>query len=180
MKALKQLRMEAGITQAGLAQWLGISRAMLCKVERGVCSLSTAALLKLAQLLSCLPGIADEQAERRLLNVPVCKPADHRKADEARLKECRYQVSMLQRKLERLDAANEKHTRLYTALHTMEEMAPGHETWIQKHKDNLTKKLPACDEAARRELKKKIYLLTAEVDYINRFPGNDPTMKTDM
>ena len=168
------------MSQSALAQWLGISRGMVAKAERNACTLSTAALLKLAQLQRCLFDASHGQEKRRLLNFSETNTADHLKADETRIKECRYQVAMLQRKLERLDAAYTKHTQLYTVLEALEAKVPAQETWMQQHKDKLTKKLPTCGETARRELEKKIYLLTAEVDYINRFPGNYPTMKTNI
>ena len=179
MKAVNLLRTDTGITQEDLAQLLGISRSMVVKAERGICSLDTMSLMKLARLQQ----YSDECAgalKMGGLSLPE-KLTDHKIDCGKRLETCRYHLLILQRKLSRLDTSFARYARLYSIFEALEKAEPGEASRIANNKKKLAKKLGACGEAARWQLKKRIHLLSAEIDYINSFSGsNDAAVKADV
>ena len=171
MKAVKLLRKDTGITQADLAQLLGISRSMVVKAERGICSLDAMSLMKLVRLQQ----YSDESAavlkiDRQSLPEPL---TDHKSGCGKRLETCRYNLRISQRKLSRLDAAFAKYAKLYSIFEALEKAEPEGASHISHNKKKLAKKLSACGETARWQLKKRIHLLSVEIDYINSFSGNN-------
>lgn len=54
---IRRIRMEAGITQAELAQRVQITQSMLCQIERGTKACSMALGAEIAAVLGC--GVAE-------------------------------------------------------------------------------------------------------------------------
>ena len=102
MQLIKQLRINLGLSQDALAEWLGISRPYLVKVERGNCSLSHEAVLHLEAIYNCMQQIA---AEGTLLETSFFKNQEMLKTYARRLKNCRWYLAANQRKLEEMKEA---------------------------------------------------------------------------
>ncbi len=164
MQDLLNIRTITGMAQENMAAFLGLTRQALGKVESGLCRLGTGNLLKIARLQSCLENLPAGNVAGQMPGQPV-QPGQ----EIEREKECRYQVVVLQRRLDMREAAFRKSMHFYEALSILQPLDEGDTLWIQKMKKDIINKLDHCGPAACMPLRKRIYLLTAEADYINRF-----------
>ncbi len=62
---IKKLRLEKGITQAALADAVGVTQGAVVQWEKGVAFPNAAKILKVASILSCEPEVLIQEAERR-------------------------------------------------------------------------------------------------------------------
>jgi transcriptional regulator with XRE-family HTH domain len=157
------IRDRTGMTQENLATFLDMSRRSLTKVEKGICSLGTGKLIKLARLQVCLENLPAAQVKNEL---PIQAAQQQYIKQE---KDCRYFILVLQRKLARREATYSQCMNFYKALCILQPQDEGDELWIQKMKKDTIKKLDRCGPVACMPLRKRVYLLTAEIDYISRF-----------
>ena len=163
MQQIQNIRKATGIGQLALAAFLGTTRQVLAKAEQGVCSLSTSNLLKLSRLQACLDYPAFDNNKKQLA---LTGESGYDKNHET---ECRYLASVLQRRLLSCESTFEKSMRLYQALCILAPADEPDELWIRKTKNKIIKKLDKCGSAACMRIRKRIYLLIAEADYISRF-----------
>lgn len=164
MVDLLNIRENTGMSQESLAAYLGITRQALDKAEKGICSLNTSSLLKMSNLQACLERLSIGDNKKQM---PVT--AEDQQSEISRQEECNYFISVLQRKLKSLEASFKKSLDLYEALCLMQPADEGDELWIKKTKKDIINKLSNCRTAACMRLRKRIYLLTAEAEYISRF-----------
>ena len=164
MQDLLNIRETTGMAQENMAAFLGLTRQALAKAEKGICRLSTARLLKLTRLQLCLENLPAGDVENKL-PVQVAQPGQ----EIERERECRYLIAVLQRKLAMRETAFKKCMCFYQALCILQPSDKGDVLWIQKMKKDIINKLDNCGPAACMQLRKRVYLLTAEADYISRF-----------
>lgn len=162
MQQILHIRNTTGIGQAGLAGLLGISRQALAKAEKGMCSLSTENVLRLSRLSNCLEKTAAAKLQTEI-GPAILEACSKREAA------CRYGAARLQKMLKTCEATHHESMRLQQALEQLEPVDEAEKTWIQKTKKDIIKKLEQCGTATCIRLRKQIYLLIAEADYISRF-----------
>ena len=158
MQQLQNIQKMTGIGIPALASFLGVSRQAIAKAENGVCSLSIVNLSKISRLQACLDKACLADNEKQ--------PAAISAADENRAMECRYFAIVLQKRLKSYESAYAKLTRLREALGQLKSEDEAEALWIQKTKNTINKKLDKCGIATCMGLRKRIYLLHAEADYI--------------
>lgn len=159
MQQVLNIKNATGIGQEALAGFLGISRQALRKAEKGWFSLSTANLIKLGRLQECFDSTNKK--------IPALLPGKYIH-DEKREAECHYLASLAQKQLADAEVIFQKNLQLYQALEMMEAENEADLLWIKKTKKDILKKLDKCGTATCMRLRKRIYLLIAEADYIRR------------
>jgi len=168
MKLVKQLRINLSINQESMAEWLGISRPYLLKVERGNCSLSRESALHLETLYTCLQQVQEEGLHRETVYVENQEMLnDHKR----RLRDCRWHLAANQRKLVEMQETFITCTKLNRVLSRLKNLAPERELWIGVQQDKLALKLASCNEVAQSPIKKQVHLLIAETTYLSMIPG---------
>ena len=168
MKILKQLRINLGISQDSMAEWLAISRPYLVKVEHGKCSLSHEAARHLEALYACLQQVAEEGSLRETAFI---ENQEILKAYAKRLKNCRWYLALNQRKLEEMQEAFHSLNKLNRVLDRLKNLAPERMPWIDVQQYKLSLKTASCNEAAQAPVKKQVHLLIAEAAYLSMIPG---------
>jgi transcriptional regulator with XRE-family HTH domain len=162
MQLIVNILNTTGISQEKLASYIGLSRQALMKAAKHFMSLDTATLIKLSRLQQCIDS-ASHSEKRSVFSTSIPEHAAERE------KICRYRALILQRKLDACEQVQKKYTLF---LHALELLQPEDEEEIlriQKIKANIIKDLDKCGVATCMRLRKKIYLLEAEADYISRF-----------
>lgn len=150
------------MSQDILAAFTGISRQNLMKAGGGSIQLDSATVIKLSRLQHTIE-IAGMSDKRQTVSSTACEP------DTEAEMTCRYHALVLQRKLDIFEATQKKYTQLLRALELFEP-ADDHEThWVKKTKTFIIKKLGICGVATCMRLRKRVYLLEAEADYIRKF-----------
>lgn len=162
MKTIKELRTYIGLSQGDLAEYLGISRSTLIQTEQGISSLNAACLLKVARIEMCLqePVPANTLSETE---------PDHRQRCGEREQTCRYNMALLQRKLNELETTHAQNARLLHILDVLEHSYPDDQTWIHSNRQKAAARLQACSQTIRDQLSERIYLLSAEADYLSQY-----------
>ena len=168
MQLIKQLRINLGLSQDAMAEWLEISRPYLVKVERGNCSLSHEAILHLEAIYNCMQQIAAEGTQRENAFV---ENQEMLNAYARRLKNCRWYLAANQRKLGEMQEAFKTCTKLNRVLDRLKVLTPARKPWIEDQQYKLAQKLASCNEAAQAPVKKQVHLLIAEAAYLSFIPG---------
>lgn len=167
MQHVINIRKSTGLGQQSMAAFLGLTRQALDKVEKNLCSFSTANLIKLSRLQACLDGLPDadgnNQCNTQLSGRDESENLQRREAD------CRYFAAVTQKELSIREASFKKSMLLFEALNILQPTDEGDELWIKKTKNETINKLDNCGPAVCMRLRKRVYLLTAEADYIHQF-----------
>lgn len=151
-----------------LAGYVGISRQAMLKVEKGAMNVDSARLIRLAHLQQCINDsmAVDLPAERVLLPGEI---------DERRREECLYQLMMLKRKLHVYEETIRKGMILLRSLELLQTVDEEEKLWKLKTKTTIIKKLDKYSEANCMRLRKRIYLLKAEADYVSTIVNDNST-----
>ena len=162
MKSISHILNTTGISQDMLAAYTGLSRQNLMKAGAGFIQLDSATVIKLSRLQHTIEtaGISDKQ---ETVSTPAC---EH---DTEAEMTCRYYALVLQRKLDLFEATQKKYNRLLRALELFEPADEQEAHWVKKTKTFIIKKLGTCGVATCMRLRKRVYLLEAEADYIRKF-----------
>ena len=161
MKCILHILNTTGIRQDLLADYIGLSRQHLIQAAKGFISLDTSSLIKLSRLQHAIENsLIHGQQEA------VSKMKD--KYDATNEMTCRYRALVLQKKLRNYEASRKKYRQLLAALDLFQPADEQEKWWIQRTKTFIIKKLDTCGVATCMRLRKKIYLLEAEADYISR------------
>ena len=163
MQQLLHIKRMTGMGYSDLADFLGVTRQVLEKAEKGTRCLSTNNMIKLVRLQACLDSLPENDEKAGILPPGKIQPGNQRET------ECRYLAAVLQRKLARYESSLKKNMRTYQIVSLLTPEDEGDRLWIQKKKNNIIKKLDKCGTAACMKLRKRVYLLIAEADYISRF-----------
>lgn len=161
MQDLKAIRSSLNLSQESLAAYLQVSRQSVDKVERGLRELTSTKLIKLARLEACM-----HKSRGRLANKEAFTQKSNVEEELKREKECRYLAMTLQRQLDAVEQSLINSQHLHDALCTLEPMDEGDALWIQKTKKDILNKLDNCKTDTCMRLRKRIYLLMSEADYI--------------
>ena len=162
MQLIANILNTTGISQSMLAGYIGFTRQALMKATKGIISLDTAALIKLSRLQQCIESEAGSK-KQYAQSTGMDKPAAERETI------CRYRALLLQRKLDACEQVQKKYTHFLHALELLEPEDEEEILWKQKTKTNIIKELDKCGVATYMRLRKQVYLLEAEADYISRF-----------
>lgn len=163
MQQLLHIRKTTGIGQPALADFLGMTRQGLARMEKGMFRLSTDNLVKLVRLQACIDNLPDIDDKKQMTSI------ENPEHIITREKECRYFVTVLERRLLGYETAFKKMTHFKEALNVFTPADEAETLWIQKTKIEIIKKLDTCGVATCMRIRKRIYLLIAEADYLNRF-----------
>lgn len=169
MQNLINIRKSTGLGQNALATFLGLTRQALDKVEKGLCSLSTDNLIKLTRLQTCLENLPVADVNKQFNRNAEFDRLLKREAD------CRYFAAVLQKELAMRELSFKQSSYLYEALKMLQPTDEGDELWIQKTKNETINKLDNCGTAVCMSLRKRVYLLTAEAEYIRDFVDENQT-----
>jgi len=162
MKFISHILNTTGISQELLAGYLGLSRQHLMNAANGLVSLETSYVIKLSRLQHAF--------ENSVINgQPDAFSTMNNKDEATREMACRYRALVLQKKLDRYEASQKKHRQFLCALDFFQPADEQEKLWIQRTKTFIIKKLDICGVATCMRLRKQVYLLEAEADYISRF-----------
>lgn len=167
MHCIQHILNTTGITPDTLAGYVGLSRQALLKASMSLMSLDTSTLLKLSRLQESIESAAKKE-KKSAVPTDVC-------IDEAEQeKTCRYRAVVLKRKLDKYESNQKKYTLFLQALELFQPADEEEILWKQKTKRTIIKKLDKCGVAICMGLRKQVYLLETEADYIIKFQSHSP------
>jgi transcriptional regulator with XRE-family HTH domain len=161
MKFISHILNTTGMSQDLLAGYTGISRQSLMKAAKGFISLNTSAMIKLSRLQLAIENSVIPEQE-----LAFSKMKNEYEATKEMT--CRYRALVLQKKLDSYEAYQKKYRQFLCALDFFEPADEQEKLWIQRTKTLIIKKLETCGVATCMRLRKQVYLLEAEADYISR------------
>ena len=166
MQSISHILNTTGLGQDMLADYAGIKRQNLMKAAIGMIDLDAATVIKLSRLQHTIESVAMNEKKNTAIKVEPAHDAEQEMA-------CRYRALVLQKRLEELETTQRKYNHLLYALELFEPADEQEILWVQRTKSFIIKKLDGCGVATCRRLRKRVYLLSAEADYIQQFEKPD-------
>ena len=184
---LRALRTHLGLSQADLAQYLGIDRSLLTHVEADRRSLPLAATWRLLPLLALLPAPHGPAPADPLPPDPAERTAAARDALHWRLETCRHEAQalafQLRQQLPRLQAARHRRA-LPGRLAALPPRAPlpglpneaatPNLAWAARMAENAAADLARFGSQARALPEARLAGLTAEIAYLEEVLAAQP------
>ncbi|MEO6670377.1 MAG: hypothetical protein ABIN36_12925 [Ferruginibacter sp.] len=161
MRCIPHILNTTGIWPEILADYVGLSRQALLKASDGFINPTAEMHIKLSRLQQCIEQTSGYEHEA----TGTGHLTDQETAQE---RNCRYRALVLQRKLDKYENIQKKYRLFLRALELFQPVDEEESLWKQKSKSKIIKKLDKCSEATCMRLRKRVYLLTAEADYISK------------
>ncbi len=162
------IREQLGLSQQQLADYLGISRALLSLVEANQRSLPTNASIKETQLIQAIQHDAQEPL-LQLVQFTTQQNESFQKILLQRKAEVVYELALAKRKLKKLELQYQQAVKaLHTANYLLSNLPIGAKNkldklWLELLLEESMQKLEACGEVAQQKLQLKIKLLEKEM-----------------
>lgn len=160
------IREELGISQQQLADYLGVSRALLSLAEMNERSLPAAALIKAGEIELVLKS---KKTSPKLKQFTNKQTTALQKMLQQRRKDCVYELSVAKKKLDKMKLQYQQAANALSVanslLNTVSNDAKRKmdKLWLEILEDDTLKKMQSFGEAAQMKLQLKIELLEFEL-----------------